>query len=343
MSDEVLLIASPLRDNLVADIRLALGSRGELLWRPDLYPAEHDPAYPGFADEPAWSSEQRAWWDEALARATVVLDQDWLPEPDSLRKAAPRLRWLQGSAVGLRPFAERSGLADVAVLTTAAGIHAVPLAEHVLAGVLTLRRDLDRVRATQQERAWRAVGFAELYGSSAVVVGLGGIGSRVAHLLHAFGVEVVGAVREHAASHPDWVRQVLVAELDEELPHTDLVVLCCPLTDQTLGLLSAARLARMRPDAIVVNVGRGPLVDEAALVAALELGRLGGAVLDTFVVEPLPTDHPLWTAPRTVLTPHAAGLSRLESDRLVALFLDNLELYLEGYEPAHRFVTARQY
>jgi len=326
----LLLVASPLAKTLVEELREAAGSRYQVAWRPDLYPVDYDVSDPGFGPSgPAWSADQRTWWLARLAQAEVIFDQVWLPHPELIAAQAPRLRWVQASIAGLQGAALARQAPASVTLTSAAGVHAIPLTEHVVAGLLYLRRNLRVVDDLRSQRVWRAAPFEELAGSRALVIGLGQIGSRVADTLEALGVQVLAGVRRAGPGDARFER-VLPDRLDAVLPTVQAVVLCCPLTASTRNLLSAQRIAHLDPRAIVVNIGRGALVDEAALVAALATRRLAGAVLDTFTHEPLDPESPLWSLDNVVLTSHSAGVSRHEPARLVRLFVDNLRRYDAG-------------
>jgi phosphoglycerate dehydrogenase-like enzyme len=258
--------------------------------------------------------------------------------PAAVLEAAPRLRWAQSAAAGVRSLlgpalAARPEL----VLTNAAGIMAVPIAEHVLAGVLHFLRGLDVAVAQQRAAVWDRAPWAgpapgapdaaprEMGECRVLVVGAGGIGAAVAERLSALGATCVGVRRRPSAGVPPGFARVVGPDgLDGELPTADVVVLAAPFTDATARLLDGRRLALLPRGAIVVNVGRGALLDEDALVPALAAGRLRGAVLDVAGAEPLPPASPLWGRPDVLLTPHVSATSpRRFWDRLLALFLDN--------------------
>lgn len=282
----------------------------------------------------------------AIAPAEVYVGFGITPP---LFAAGPHLRWVHSAAAGVRGalFPEmRDG--DV-LLTNSAGIHGVPIAEYVVAGVLFLMRGLDIAGEQQRERRWDKSRFVamesplrELGGATVLIVGAGGIGSEVARRMAPFGAHCVGLRRRPELGAPEGFARVgSLSALEEELPAADVVVLTAPLTAETDGLLSAARIELLRRGAIVVNVARGSLVDEPALVSALADGRVRGAVLDVFREEPLGADSPLWAMPQVVLTPHVSPVSPARFwARQLDLILDNWRRYREG-EPLRNLVDKR--
>jgi phosphoglycerate dehydrogenase-like enzyme len=222
------------------------------------------------------------------------------------------------------------------LVTNSAGVHAVPIAEFVLAGVLHFLRGLDLAAEQQRAARWDRTPFLEerselreLGECRLLVVGTGGIGTAVAERATALGARCVGLRRHPDRPHsPAFARVAGLEALDAELPAADILVLAVPLTGHTRALMSAERLDRLPPGAILVNVARGQLVDERALADRLATGTLRGAVLDVFEVEPLPPDSPLWGLRRALVTPHVSGVSpRRFWEREVALILENWSRY----------------
>lgn len=272
----------------------------------------------------------------AIADAEVYLGYG-MPKP--LFAAAKRLQWVQTAAAGVASLLFPEMLASGVVITNGAGLYGPPIAEHVLAGVLHFLRAFDIAGELQRRNEWNSSIFStdgarvrEVNECCALVVGTGGIGREVAQRFSALGARVIGVRRNPAKGVPPGFQRVVGLDgLDAELPTTDILVLAAPLTSETRTLLTAERLARLPEGAIVCNVSRGALVDEPALVAALQGGRLRGAVLDVFAKEPLASDSPLWHLPRVLQTPHVAGVStRRFWERLVGLFVDNWARYREG-------------
>lgn len=241
---------------------------------------------------------------------------------------APELRWLHVFAAGVdHPFFQRL-LARGVRITTSSGASAVPIAHTVLLYVLALSRDLPGWGRDQAARRWNPRDVEDLQGRTLVVLGLGPIGLEVARLAQAFRMEVVGVRRTPRGDEPceTWPLE----RLDDVLPRAEWLVLALPLADETRHVLDSRRLALLPRGARVVNVGRGALIDEAALAEALASGQVGGAGLDVFEVEPLPPESPLWTHPRVVVTPHASGTNPGNHLRAAESFVENLARYARG-------------
>lgn len=292
---------------------------------PDARLAAIRDAAPGYTVE-------RGTPDDALAGVEIVLGQ---VERGPLADAA-ELRWIQSWSAGLDWLLEPTppdGPAGVQV-TSASGVHPVPIAEHVFAVLLALGRGLPQALAAQAQTRWSRgdeVGRFELEGRRMVLLGLGEIGSRIARIADAFGM-LVTAVRHHPdeGAEPGVARVVGNEALLDILPAADVLVVTVPLTDATRGMVGPGALAALPRHAIVINVGRGEVVDQDAVAHAVADGRLGGAALDVFADEPLPADSPLWSLDNVIVTPHTAGLSPHYTDRALSLFLTNLARYQRG-------------
>ncbi|MFL6192457.1 MAG: D-2-hydroxyacid dehydrogenase [Actinomycetes bacterium] len=331
------MIASPLEAELAATIRAA-EPRAEVLFEPDLlpparYPADHrgDPAF-------RRDAEAEARWRALLDRAEVLFG---IPDDTAEGLAAavtglPRLRWIHATSAGAGEQVRKAALPAEALkrvaITTSSGVHAVPLAEYAILGLLAVAKELPRFVEEQRAKAWPEVRrpLRELDGQTLFLVGLGDIGRETARLGKALGMRTVG-FRRTQGPPPEWVDEVHGPERLAELAgRADAMVVSLPLTDQTAGLIDRATIDRLPASCIFVNVGRGGVVDEPALIDALRERRIAGAVLDVFATEPLPEDSPLWTLPNVLVTPHAAALSARENERIVQLFVDNLRRYLDG-------------
>ena len=239
------------------------------------------------------------------------------------------LRWFHGSFVGMdhpifRSIAERG-----VTVTNSPGVTAQPIAQYVLAMMLRHAKRIPEWERAQRERAWRRVESDELTGRTVVVIGVGGIGREVARLCKAFGMRVLG-IRRSPGTLPDIDRLEPPTRLHDALGEADYVVVSCPLTEETRGMLDAAALARLRPEAYLINVARGPIVDEAALVDALRSRRIAGAALDVFDKEPLPAESPLWELENVIITPHNSAASPYTFQRGALVFLENLRRYAAG-------------
>ena len=253
--------------------------------------------------------------------------------------AAPQLRWVHSAAAGVGAALFPEMLVSDVILTNSAGIHALPIAQHVVAGVIYLLRSLDVAVELHRAGAWDKTPFTgddstvrELADCQGLIVGTGGIGQTIARGLTHFGARCVGVRRRPELGAPPGIERVIGLEsLDSELPNADVVVLATPSTPDTDRLLTRERLAMMPRDAIVANVGRGSLLDEDALIDELSSGRLRGAVLDVFSTEPLAPASRLWGLRQVLLTPHVSAVSpRRFWDRELDLFVDNWARYAAG-------------
>jgi phosphoglycerate dehydrogenase-like enzyme len=249
---------------------------------------------------------------------------------------APRLRWIQSISAGVEEFARPVLAEHDVVLTSAAGVYDPGLAESVLGFLLALSaRIVEDARLVPG--SWPAEGTRLVRGTTALVVGAGSIGTETGRLLRAAGLRVRGIARTPRATDDVFDRIGGPGDLHAELAEADHVVNVLPRTPDTERMFDAAAFAAMKPTAIFVNIGRGATVDEPALIDALASGRIGGAALDVFDVEPLPADSPLWTMPNVLVSPHRAGDHEDWPRDVVALFVDNLRRYLAG-EPLRNVV-----
>ena len=249
--------------------------------------------------------------------------------------AAPRLRWLHSPAAGVGGMLFPEMVASPVVMTNSRGMSAGTIGEHVLAVTLALFRRLPHAFRSQAAGEWAqdaigAEGNRLIAGARVLVVGLGAIGGAVAHRMTLLGAHVTGLRRRAAGvTHGEWT----IAPSDrlhDLLPAADVVVIAAPHTRETRGLIGRPELSLMARDAILINVSRGQLVDEAALIEALGAGTIGGAALDVFVDEPLPLDSPFWTLPNVLITPHTSGFRPDHWDAATSLFAGNLELFDTG-------------
>ncbi len=241
---------------------------------------------------------------------------------------APALKWAQSAAAGFDHPVFGQIAAKGARLTISHG-QAVGMADYVLAGVLDHFQNGPARRAAQAQHAWRRPPCREILGSSWLIVGFGAIGKGVAERARGFGARITG-VRRTPGSDPLAGTIVSPDELVAQLPQADVVVLCAPLGPATRHLADAKFFAAMKDGSVLVNVGRGALVDETALLAALDRGAPQHAVLDVFDTEPLPADSPFWDHPQVSVTAHASGVTGGQTQRNTELFLDNLERFVSG-------------
>ena len=336
------LIASPLEAEF-ADRIAAAHRRVKLLYEPDLLPVPRYPCDHGGVKRELGEADLRRW-AELRALADVSFDFDW-QSPAQMPVNCPNLRWIQGTSAGIGGLLERTGLVrSPIVFTTAAGVHGVPLAEFTLFGLLYFAKGGPALARWKGERHWQLHATTQLRGSRALLVGLGGVGREVAKLLAAAGVNVIGAGRPGVAYEvPGVTAYVADTEIGSVLGDVDALILACPLTKRTYQLIGRAELESLPRGAVVVNIARGAVVDEAALIDLLGSGHLGGACLDVFETEPLPESSPLWEMPNVLISPHSASTVVAENELLTDLFIDNLGRWLAGAPLRNVFDTSKGY
>lgn len=272
---------------------------------------------------------------ECLPETDVVVTYEF--SSDMLNRAE-RLEWIQALSSGVDGY-NHDRLRDEGVaLTSASGVHAEPMAEQILGYVLLFERNILRGIRQQREHRWEDYGAGEVRGKTLGIVGVGAIGSQVAEVGAAHGMTVVGTKRTPETA-PDVLDEVHPPEgLSDLLPRVDYLVVSCPLTEETRRLLGSEEFTAMPSSSVLVNVARGEILDQDALVAALEMDELGGAALDVFKEEPLPEESPLWDLPNVVVTPHMAGVSPYLNGRKAELFAENYHAFLDGEELVNRVV-----
>jgi phosphoglycerate dehydrogenase-like enzyme len=328
-----ILIASYLEPEHVAVIR-AVDPRVEVIYEPELlrkprYAADHNgvPTSRTPADE--------ARWRGLLGRADVLFDFDFTNDAD-LPELAPRVRWVQASSAGIGQFVAQRRYQERwkgVTFTTARGLHAAPLAEFCAMAILGASRGLFLMRDLQARRHWQRFAGTDLAGRTLLIFGHGSIGREVARHLRGFGMKVIGVKRSVAGEAPGGHN---VDELHPStsfqslLPRAEFLVLAAPHTSETERVMGAAEFASLPEGAFLINIGRGALIDENAMIDALLNGRLGGAALDVFATEPLPATSPLWDMPNVLVSPHSASTSDRENRRLTDLFCVNLRSFIAG-------------
>jgi len=273
--------------------------------------------------------------------------------PDNWRALAPHLRWLQCSGAGVDGL-QPTGVLDSdsgVIVTTATGIHATTISEYVFGSMLMFNRNWPEMMRLQVRHIWpRSANWynlsrRELMDQTLAIIGLGHIGRRVAHLGRAFGMRVLATRRSvsEGEQDPDVDQLYPMERLHDVLRESDYIVLAVPLTPETDKLIGEPELRVMRNNAYLVNVARGRVIDEAALIRALREGWIGGAGLDVATEEPLSSNSPLYTMPNVILTPHISGVSVHYDDRLTKLFADNLRRYRAGETLRNRYEPQRGY
>jgi phosphoglycerate dehydrogenase-like enzyme len=272
--------------------------------------------------------------EKEIADANIFVG--WSLRPEQFR-AARQLRWIHSTATGVHQLMSPELRASDVILTNARDVHGPVVAEHALAVIYAMAKRLPWAMRYQARRHWAQQDMwnehprpREVAGTVLLVVGLGGIGGELAKHAAAVGMHVI-AVREHPEKGSGPAHEVFgLDELNTVLPRADFVVVAAPLTPRTERLINAERLSLMRPDAYLVNVSRGQLVDETALAAALRERRIAGAALDVFNQEPLPPDSPFWELENVLITPHTAAVTEKQWERHYALLAENLRRFLSG-------------
>jgi len=337
-----ILIASPLEDEHVNRIKA---------FDPDRYTVVHEPALlakPRYVADHngaprTLSAEEQSRWSDLMKSADILFDFDRL-DPDNMPANAPKLRWVQATSAGIGEFLRRTKLDQSGIaFTTASGVHARPLAEFASLGLLYFFRDMPYLERMKQASHWERYTVQGLEGARALIVGLGSVGREIARDCAHFGVEVWGTRRSGGEAPEGVSRMIDQKQIREVLPEVDALILACPLTEETRGLIGKSELAALKPGAVIVNVARGQVIDEAAMYEGLKSGRIKGAALDVFEVEPLPKDSPMWTLPNVLISPHSASTVTAENSRIVDIFLDNLGRFGRGEALRNLFDRDRGY
>ncbi len=299
---------------------------------------------------PAWIRE-RLQDDFPSLKFIQLQNYDRVPEeiPDadvfigwSLRPeqfvAAKKLKWIHSPAAAVHQLMFPELIRSSVVVTNSTGVHGPVVAEHAIAVLLALAKRLPQAMRYQAKKVWAQELLwnerprpREVAGETVVVIGMGGIGREFTVRAKAMGMKVL-AVRENPAKGPDGADAVYgPSQIDEVLPRADYVLLCTPVTPATTGIINKDRLKKMKPEAYVINVGRGPLIDEPALIEALGNRRIAGAALDVFEEEPLPPDSPFWLLDNVLITPHTAAVTERLWERHYQLIVENLKRFLRFF------------
>jgi phosphoglycerate dehydrogenase-like enzyme len=329
-----IFIATPLEDDQVVRIFAAAEGRAIVVHEPDLLPpiryvADHK----GCADF-VRTPEQQERWKARLAEADFLWDIPPLENLPALSTAwAPKLRWIQTTSSGVGPMIEKSGLAksDV-IVSTAKGIHAEPLSEFVLLAILMHVKRLRHLRSEQTAHHWQRYCGEGLAGKTVAIVGAGRVGHRVAQVCKFMGMRVLAMGRRLTPSEGQsrgYDGVFSRAQMATVFAEADAVVLAVPHTSETERMIDAGILAAMKSDAILVNIARGQVVDEIALIDAVRNHRIGFAALDVAQTEPLPVDSPLWDHPNVLISPHSASTVTDENRKITDIFIHNLNCLLD--------------
>lgn len=321
------LIASHLEPEFVERIR-QVDSRLQVIFEPELlatpeYMADH-------YGVPERTPENEARWQALLGEADILFDFDYSHRQD-LPDLAPQLLWIQASSAGIGQFVKRNqydARLPHTVFTTASGIHARPLAEFCIMAILMHYKNLLPTLHAQAQHRWERFASTDLEGRVLGIIGLGHIGTQVAQMACSLGMRVIGTNAVPPA--PCVERYYPPDQLHAMLPQAEVLVLSVPHTPQTEKMVGAAELSLLPTGAFLINIARGAVVDEAALIEALRSKHLSGAALDVFAEEPLPPSSPFWDMENVLVSPHSASTSDRENERLTDLFCDNLRLFLDG-------------
>jgi len=338
----IVLITSYLEPEHVDSIR-RVDERLDVIYEPSLlrpprYPADHNGDL-AFERTP----EQERRWRDLLARAEILFDIDPTHRAD-LPDLAPNVRWIQATSAGIGQLVTGNRYdtrMPNTVFTTASGVHSRPLAEFVVMAMLMHQKGGRRVLAAQQRKHWERYAGTDMEGRTLAIVGLGRVGAEIARLCRALGMRVIGTDLRPAPDVVDHYYEP--SRLHAMLPQADVLVLIVPHTPQTENLIGARELALLPRGAYVINIARGAVVDEPALIEALRSGHLAGAALDVFAEEPLPPHSPLWEMSNVLVSPHSASTSDRENARIAELFCDNLRRYLAGEQLRNVLNPQRMY
>ena len=334
-ADEIVVITSPLEEEHVARIRAAAPANVTVIYEPDLLPPTRYVADHKGVDGFVRSPDQEKRWRDNLSRATILWDfpAGELSDGGGLA-CAPSVKWVQTTSSGVGKLIEKLGLTDHPVLvTTARGIHAVPLAEFTMMALLTHTKRLAYLQVEQKAHRWERYCGTDLPGKVMTIVGAGRVGAEVGRLAKAFGMKVLAVVNRPSPAraaelHAD---EVLGRDgLEAAIATADCITVCTPHTPETEGMIDAAMIGRMKSSVVFVNIARGQVVDEDALIAALREKRIAFAALDVARIEPLPASSPLWDLPNVLISPHSASTVASENAKLTDIFIDNMKHYLAG-------------
>ena len=330
-----IFIASPLEPEHVDRIRSVAPDDAQVIYEPDLLPtARYNADHKGKVDF-SRTREQEARWQKLLKRADVLWDfPPVAPGGKSIYDLVPNLKWVQTTSSGVGQLIRLLGVHNSDLLvTTARGVHAGPLSEFVFLALLSHMRQLPHLQAEQRRHHWERFCGDELAGKTLAIIGAGEVGRRVAAVGACFGMRVVALGRTGSDRTAEQLGvDVLFARerLHDMLAQPDALVLSVPHTTETEEMIDEAALAALKPGGVFVNIARGQVVDQTAMIEALRSGRIGFAALDVFAVEPLPADSPLWDLPNVLISPHSSSTAESENEKITDIFCHNLRCYLQG-------------
>lgn len=326
------MIASPLEVEHVDRIRQHLPENAELIYEPELYPPTLYTADHHGSDDFTRSDDDEARWRELAATADILVD--FPVARVHPHEYAPRVKWIQTTSAGVGQAVHRMGIQpDEIIITTASGVHARPLTEFVFLVLLMAVKEHDRLVRDQRAHRWERFCSDELSGKTLAIVGPGRIGREVARIARCFDMRPVALARDCRPERAVelGVDQIYTRdEINQMMGSADAVVLCAPHTPDTENIMDRAAFEALRPGVVFINIGRGQLVDEDALLEKLQDGTIRFAGLDVFRTEPLPADSPFWDLPNVLINPHSASTSDRENGRITDIFIHNLRCFTEG-------------
>ncbi len=345
-----IFIATPLEEEHVMRIRNVAPDEVTVTYEPDLLPptryvADHN-GPPGFRR----SADQEARWRRNLAKADILWDFPAdAPDGTSGISLAPNVKWIQATSSGIGSRVAKVGLKDSKIiLTTARGVHAGPLTEFVFHALIGHWKQHRRLQEDQKRHRWARYCGEELEGKTLAIVGVGEVGRRIIQIGRAFNMRLTALARPGSKrTAADVGVDVLFRneDLHAMLREADAVVLIVPHTAETEGLIGRAAIAAMKPGVVLVNIARGQVVDEQAMIDSLRSGHIAFAALDVFSIEPLPESSPLWDMPNVLVSPHSASTATTENRKITDIFCNNLKLFLAGRtsEMTHQFDRSLTY
>lgn len=328
-------ITTPLEAEYAEQIRAVDPERVNLIYEPDFFPPLRYVADHRGVEGARKTPEQDQQWLEYLKQADVLWD---FPNRLVYGRAGldimPNVKWVQTTSSGVGTLIVKLGLQDSDLLvTTARGVHAGPLSEFVMLGVLMHFKRLAYLKQEQKKHSWVRYCGDDLDGKTLAVIGVGEVGQRVAQVVRFMGMRLIGMkalMDEATSSQLGFERMYAPDELHEMLSKADVVVMCVPHTPQTERMIDQAAFAAMKDGVVFVNISRGQTVDEPQLINALQSGKIGSAVLDVAATEPLPEESPLWDMPNVLISPHSASTVASENAKIANIFCHNLRCYLDG-------------
>jgi phosphoglycerate dehydrogenase-like enzyme len=329
----VVMVASPLEEVYAERIAALDPERVDVIYRPDLMPPTRYLGDHSGIEGWSRSDAQESKWRELLSRAEVLWDFAVIDGSGPF-DLSPKLKWVQTTSAGVGQMVRRLGVADrELIVTTASGVHAEPLTEFVFGVLLFHAKRFADLQRWQRDKHWERHCGGELTGKTIAIIGPGRIGREIARISKAFGLTVHAMPRTY---RPDRAAELGAdavfsrSQLHEMLAGADYLVLCTPHTPETEGLIGADEIAAMKPGMVLINIARGVVIDEDAMIAALQSRHIAFAGLDVFRSEPLPADSPLWELPNVLINPHSASTAPSENGKITEIFCQNLRYYLDG-------------